>query len=121
MPPRTVFAVCGPRAAHRNVEERGLHAGFLSNTRRRAFKEGLLVNVRLISSMTDEDEGRFASVLIAALDHLLSRMPASYHVRIETADGLVLERSRTAADVGQAVITPRDLPAPLLPDAPSAT
>jgi hypothetical protein len=73
------------------------------------------VNVRLISSMTDEDEGRFASVLLAALDHLLSRIPASYHVRIETADGLVLQRSRNAEAI-DAAAPARDLPAPFVPD-----
>jgi len=52
------------------------------------------VNIRFISSMTNDDENRFASALLNAMDELLRRLPIVYHVRIDTTAGGVLQRSR---------------------------
>jgi len=52
------------------------------------------VNIRFISSMTNDDENRFAGVLLNAMDELLRQLPIVYHVRIDTSAGGVLQRSR---------------------------
>lgn len=55
------------------------------------------MNIRFVSSMTDDDENRFAALLLKAMDELLSRLPIVYHVRIDTTTGSVLQRSRAVA------------------------
>jgi hypothetical protein len=57
------------------------------------------VDIRLISSLTDDDEDRFASALLQCMTDLLSKMPIAYNVRIETTAGNVLHRSRSLHDV----------------------
>jgi hypothetical protein len=52
------------------------------------------VNIRFISSMTNDDETRFASALLNAMDELLRNLPIVYHVRIDTTAGSMLQRSR---------------------------
>jgi hypothetical protein len=52
------------------------------------------VNIRFISSMTNDDENRFASALLNAMDELLRHLPIVYYVRIDTTAGGVLQRSR---------------------------
>jgi hypothetical protein len=56
------------------------------------------VHIRLISSMTNDDESRFATVLLKAMDELLSKLPVVYHVRIDTSTGRVFQRSRVITD-----------------------
>ena len=55
------------------------------------------MNIRFISSMTNDDENRFAGVLLNAMDELLRKLPIVYHVRIDTTGGGVLQRSRAVA------------------------
>ena len=55
------------------------------------------MDIRFISSMTNDDENRFASVLMNAMDELLRHLPIVYHVRIDTTAGGVLQRSRAVA------------------------
>ena len=55
------------------------------------------MNIRFISSMTNDDENRFASAVLNAIDELLRHLPIVYHVRIDTTGGRVLQRSRAAA------------------------
>ena len=52
------------------------------------------MNIRFISSMTNDDETRFASALLNAMDELLRHLPIVYHVRIDTTAGSMLQRSR---------------------------
>jgi len=52
------------------------------------------VNIRFISSMTNDDENRFASAVLNAMDELLRHLPIVYYVRIDTTAGGVLQRSR---------------------------
>jgi len=54
------------------------------------------VNIRFISSMTNDDENRFASAVLNAMDELLRHLPIVYYVRIDTTAGGVLQRSRAA-------------------------
>jgi len=61
-------------------------------------QERQLVDIRLISSLNDDDEDRFASVLLNTMDDLLSRMAVAYHLRINTTNGNVLQRTRASDD-----------------------
>jgi len=61
--------------------------------------QGDCVDIRLISSLTDDDEDRFASVLMKAMDDLLCQLSVAYHLRIDTTGGTVLQRSRSSSDV----------------------
>jgi hypothetical protein len=56
------------------------------------------VDIRLISSLTDDDEDRFASVLLNAMDDLLSQLAVAYHLRINTTAGTVLQRTRAVTE-----------------------
>jgi hypothetical protein len=49
------------------------------------------VQVRFISSLTPEDEDRFAPGLLTAIRALLMHVPIAYTLRIETEAGTVLE------------------------------
>ena len=55
------------------------------------------MNIRFISSMTNDDENRFASAVLNAMDELLRHLPIVYYVRIDTTAGRMLQRSRAAA------------------------
>ena len=57
------------------------------------------MNIRFISSMTNDDEHRFASAVMNAVDELLRHRPIVYYVRIDTTGGSVLQRSRAVAAV----------------------
>jgi hypothetical protein len=59
------------------------------------------VDIRLVSSLTDDDEDRFASVLLSTMDDLLSQMAVAYHVRIDTTAGTVLQRTRASDDADE--------------------
>ena len=52
------------------------------------------MNIRFVSSLTPEDENRFASALAQAVSSLLSELPIAYTLRIETSDAHVIQDSR---------------------------
>ena len=52
------------------------------------------MNIRFTSSLTDTDEDQFANVLLKAMADLLSKMPITYFLRIETNRGKISQRSR---------------------------
>lgn len=56
------------------------------------------MDIRFISSLTDTDEDRFAHVLLKAMADLLSKMPITYFLRIETNRGKIAQRSRSAPE-----------------------
>jgi hypothetical protein len=66
------------------------------------------VDIRFISSLTAHDESRFAPVLLETLADLLSKLPISYVVRIETTDGKIVQRSRTGPEPARSTPTRRD-------------
>jgi hypothetical protein len=66
------------------------------------------VDIRFISSLTDHDEDRFASIVLKAMADLLSKTPITYVVRIETTDGKVFQRSRTGAELPHSTSTTRN-------------
>ena len=55
--------------------------------------------IRFISSLTDHDEDRFAPVLLKAMADLLSKIPITYVVRVETTDGKIFQRSRPSPEL----------------------
>ena len=64
-----------------------------------------LVDIRFISSLTDIDEDRFAHVLLKAMADLLSKMPITYLVRIETNRGRIFQRSHSAPEQPSSTLT----------------
>jgi hypothetical protein len=76
------------------------------------------LDIRLISSLTDHDEDRFAAVLLKAMADLLSKIPITYVVRIETTDGKVFQRSRTGPEPTHSTSPRRDEPGPRHQPAP---
>ena len=55
------------------------------------------MNIRVISSLTDDDEDRFAPVLLKAMADLLKDMPITYSVHMETTRGKTLHGTGHAA------------------------
>ena len=56
------------------------------------------MDIRLISSLIDDDEDRFAPVLLKAITDLLSETPIAYSLQIETTRGRTFRRSRAAPE-----------------------
>jgi hypothetical protein len=54
------------------------------------------MDVRFVSSLTDEDENRVAQSLISAVDALLGHFPLAYAIRIETTGGRVYQHTHIA-------------------------
>ena len=52
------------------------------------------MDIRVVSSLTNDDEDRFASLVLNTVSELLGRTSAAYTVRIVTAAGKVLQQSR---------------------------
>ena len=50
--------------------------------------------IRFTSTLTAEDETRFAPALVKAVGYLLAPFPISYSIRIETTAGDVVEDGR---------------------------
>jgi len=65
------------------------------------------VDIRLVSSLTDDDEGRFAQVLLKAMANLLIKMPIAYSVRIQTTRGKIFHRSRRAPEASPSTLPRR--------------
>lgn len=60
------------------------------------------MQIRLVSSLTPDDEARMAPRLLEAIGAVLDSMPISYSVQIETALGEAIHRNRRpAADAAQ--------------------
>jgi hypothetical protein len=55
------------------------------------------VDIRLVSSLTDDDEDRFAAIVLSALVDLLNRQAIAYSVRIETDRGIVLQHNQSVS------------------------
>jgi hypothetical protein len=52
------------------------------------------VDIRVVSSLTNDDEDRFASLVLNAMSELLGKTAAAFTVRIETTAGKILQQSR---------------------------
>jgi hypothetical protein len=57
------------------------------------------MEIRLVSSLTPEDEEAAAPSILEALCAVLDRMPIAYTARLRTTNGHLLDRSRPAFDL----------------------
>lgn len=62
------------------------------------------MDIHFISTLTPDDEARYAPVVLAAVRAILDHLPISYAVRIRTADGRVFEHA--GGDVSEPAVTP---------------
>ena len=51
------------------------------------------MEIRLISSLTPEDEARYAATLIKVMAAMLENMPITYAIHVQLADGAVVDHS----------------------------
>jgi hypothetical protein len=54
------------------------------------------MDIRFVSSLTAEDENRFAPALLKAIAALLDPMPIAYTVRVETTGSQVFQHTHPA-------------------------
>ena len=57
------------------------------------------MDIRVVSSLTPEDEARLAPALMAALTNLLDQLPIRYTARLETAGGKTFARDHAPVEV----------------------
>lgn len=57
------------------------------------------MEIRFISSLTDEDENLFAPALLKAVVTLLDQLPIAYTMRIETTGSQVFQHTHPSAKV----------------------
>lgn len=57
------------------------------------------MDIRLVSSLTPEDETRLAPALMAALTSLLDQLPIRYTVRVETTAGKAFSHNHAPVEV----------------------
>lgn len=67
------------------------------------------MEIRFISSLTAEDENRFAPTLLKAVGALLDSLPIAYTIRIQTTGSQVFQHTHGGADV---LKTEPEAPAP---------
>jgi hypothetical protein len=53
------------------------------------------MEIRFVSSLTPEDENRFAGAFAKAIGSLLDLLPITYSLRIETSSGKTFERTHS--------------------------
>jgi hypothetical protein len=58
------------------------------------------MHIRFISTLTADDESRFAPTVLAILGRLLDEFPIPYTLRIETSDFKVFQRCHSALEIG---------------------
>ena len=51
------------------------------------------MEIRLISSLTPEDEARYASTLVKVMAAMLEELPITYAIHVQLADGNVVDHS----------------------------
>jgi hypothetical protein len=69
------------------------------------------MDIRVVSSLTPEDEARLAPALMASLTSLLDQLPIRYTIRFETAAGRTFAHDHTPVEVplgGESVNVPAD-------------
>ncbi len=76
------------------------------------------MDIRIVSSLTAEDEAQLAPAVLTAVVSLLTGLPVSYAVRIETTTGVVVQHTNLPpAGTGEAAADPAARAAP--PHAPA--
>lgn len=53
------------------------------------------MEISFVSSLTAQDETRFAAAFMTAISELLDALPIAYVIRIKTASGSCVHRTRT--------------------------
>ncbi len=71
------------------------------------------MDIRLVSSLTPEDEARLAPALMAALTTMLDQLPIRYTVRVETTAGKTFAHDHAPVEVPLGDAS-RDVPADAL-------
>ena len=62
------------------------------------------MDIHFVSTLTPEDEDRYAPMVLAAVKAILEPMPITYAVRIVTANGLAVQHQK--ADLADDEATP---------------
>ena len=60
------------------------------------------MEIHFVSSLTADDENRFAPALLKAVGALLDQLPIAYTLRIETAGSQVFQHTNSGAAAGVA-------------------
>ena len=71
------------------------------------------MDIRMVSSLTPEDEARLAPALMSALTSLLDQLPICYTVRVETTAGRTFHHNHSPVEVALGDDSP-DFPADAL-------
>ena len=58
------------------------------------------MDLHFVSTLTPEDEDRYAPMVLAAVRALLEPMPIAYALRIVTANGLTVQHTKAEATPG---------------------
>jgi hypothetical protein len=66
------------------------------------------MDLRFISTLTPDDEDRYAPMILAAIKALLDLTPITYSVRITTANSSVFHHTKTDPDVAGHSAAPVD-------------
>ena len=53
------------------------------------------MDIHFVSTLTPEDEDRYAPMVLAAVKAILEPMPISYAVRVVTANGLTVQHTKS--------------------------
>jgi hypothetical protein len=56
------------------------------------------MDIHFVSTLTPEDEDRYAPMVLAAIKAILEPMPITYAVRILTANGLAVQHTKADHD-----------------------
>ena len=65
------------------------------------------MDLHFVSTLTPEDEDRYAPMVLAAVRALLEPMPIAYALRIITANGTAVQHTKAEATPGEAApVTP---------------
>ena len=60
------------------------------------------MDIHFVSTLTPEDEDRYAPMVLAAVKAILEPMPISYAVRVVTANGLAVQHTKSEQDAAVA-------------------
>ena len=64
------------------------------------------MEISCVSSLTAEDETRFAAAFMTAMSELLDALPIAYVIRIKTASGSSVHRAHTPDEADEAAAPP---------------
>jgi hypothetical protein len=73
------------------------------------------MDIHFVSTLTPEDEDRFAPAVLNAVKAILDRMPIAYTLRIATANGRVVQHAKADAGLGSAPDALAEGPAVFVP------